>query len=101
MMKKLNVVFFGTPDFSVPSLDALHNHPDVNLKYVISMPDRKAGRGQNEKSPEVISFAKENKIPFFQTSNINKEEEFIKELENADIDCFIVLAFAQFLGERV
>lgn len=100
-MKKLNIVFFGTPDFSVPSLEILHNHSLVNLKYVISMPDRKAGRGQQLKSPEVIEFSKNNKIPFFQTENINKEDEFIKKLENEDIDVFIVLAFAQFLGTKL
>ena len=44
-MKKLNVVFLGTPDFSVPSLEVLANHPDVNLVSVITMPDRPAGRG--------------------------------------------------------
>lgn len=100
-MKKLRVVFFATPDFSVPSLDILFNHPHVELAYVISMPDRKAGRGQNLKSPEVIEFAKANKIPFFQTQNINKEEDFLSKLENENIDCFVVLAFAQFLGKRL
>lgn len=98
-MKKLNIVFFGTPDFSVPSLDLLANHPAVNLKWVVSMPDRKAGRGYQVKSPEVIEYAKANKIPFFQTENINKEEEFLAELK--DIDVFIVLAFAQFLNDKV
>ena len=100
-MKKLRVVFFGTPDFSVPSLDVLHNHPHIEIAYVVSMPDRKAGRGHQLKSPEVIEFAKANKIPFFQTQNINKEEEFLSKLENEKIDCFVVLAFAQFLGKRL
>lgn len=100
-MKKLNIVFFGTPDFSVPSLDILANHPNINLKYIISMPDRPAGRGQNLKSPEVIEYAKFNKLPFFQTENINKEDEFIKKLESEKIDAFIVLAFAQFLGTKI
>ncbi|MFT6633487.1 MAG: methionyl-tRNA formyltransferase [Bacteriovoracaceae bacterium] len=100
-MKKLNIVFFGTPDFSVPSLEILANHPHINIKYVISMPDRKAGRGMELKSPEVIEYAKQNKIPFFQTENINKEEDFIKTIEGEKIDAFIVLAFAQFLGSKV
>lgn len=100
-MKKLNIVYMGTPDFSVPSLDILANHPHVNLKYVISMPDRKAGRGQELKSPEVIEFAKKNKIPFFQTENINKEEEFLQKLETENIDLIVVLAFAQFLGNKI
>jgi methionyl-tRNA formyltransferase len=100
-MNKLNIIFFGTPDFAVPSLELLANHPHINVKYVISMPDRKAGRGMELKSPEVIEFAKLNKIPFFQTENINKEEEFLKTLEKEKIDGFIVLAFAQFLGAKV
>ena len=100
-MKKLNIVFFGTPDFSVPSLEILNNHSLVNLKYVVSMPDRKAGRGQQLKSPEVIEFAKENRISFFQTENINKEEDFLNELEAQKIDVFIVLAFAQFLNNKL
>lgn len=100
-MKKLNIVYFGTPDFSVPTLDALLNHPLINIKYVVSMPDRKAGRGMDLKSPEVIEFAKANKIPYFQCKNINKEEEFLSKLENENIDAFVVLAFAQFLGTRL
>ncbi len=100
-MSKLNLVFFGTPDFAVPSLDILHNHPHVNLEYVISMPDRKSGRGMDISSPEVIEYAKKNKLPYFQTENINKETEFLNELEKKNIDGFIVLAFAQFLGEKL
>jgi methionyl-tRNA formyltransferase len=100
-MKKFNVVFCGTPDFSVPSLELLQNNPYINLKYVISMPDRPAGRGQKLQSPPVVDFAKANKIPVFQTENINKEEEFLSKLENENIDFFVVLAFAQFLGKRV
>jgi methionyl-tRNA formyltransferase len=100
-MKKLNIIFFGTPEFSVPALDMLNNHPCVNISYVISMPDRPAGRGQNLKSPEVIEYAKANKIPFIQTENINKDVEALNKINNANIDVFIVLAFAQFLSQSV
>ena len=99
-MSKLKCIFLGTPDFSVPSLDILHNHPLIDLRYVISMPDRKSGRGMDLHSPEVIQYAKANKISYFQTSNINKEEEFLSQLEQEKIDIVIVLAFAQFLGVR-
>jgi len=101
MTKKLNTVFLGTPDFSVPSLELLNNHPSINLTYVISMPDRPAGRGHSLKSPEVIEYAKNNKINYFQTQNINKEEKLIKTLKNESVDLFIVLAFAQFLNNDV
>jgi methionyl-tRNA formyltransferase len=97
-MKKLRVAYCGTPDFSVPALDLLANHPHIELCYVISMPDRPAGRGMELKSPEVIEYAKEKKILYFQTENINKEPAFLEELKKADLDFVVVLAFAQFLG---
>lgn len=100
-MKKFRVAFCGTPEFSVPTLDMLSNHPHVELVKVISMPDRPAGRGMELKSPEVIEFAKAKKIPFFQTENINKESEMIQELKNANLDFVVVLAFAQFLGNEM
>lgn len=100
-MKKLRVAFCGTPEFSVPTLDLLSNHPHIELCYVISMPDRPAGRGMELKSPEVIEYAKNKKIPFFQTENINKEPEFLAELKSKDLDFIVVLAFAQFLGQEM
>ena len=100
-MKKLRVAFCGTPDFSVPTLDLLYNHPHIDLVKVISMPDRPAGRGMELKSPEVIEFAKAKGTPFFQTQNINKEPEMLAELKKLDLDFIVVLAFAQFLGSEM
>lgn len=100
-MKKFRVAFCGTPEFSVPTLDLLSNHPHIDLVKVISMPDRPAGRGMDLKSPEVIEFAKAKKIPFIQTENINKDPEAMKELKNLDLDFVVVLAFAQFLGSEM
>lgn len=100
-MKKLNIVFLGTPDFSVPTLEALFNHPNVNLAWVITMPDRPAGRGQKLTAPPVAQFAKEKNIPLFQTENINKEKDFLNTLKSKNIDLFVVLAFAQFLKKDV
>jgi methionyl-tRNA formyltransferase len=97
-MKKFRVAFCGTPDFSVPTLEMLANHPHVDLLKVISMPDRPAGRGMELKSPEVIEFAKAKKISFLQTENINHEPAMLDELRTLDLDFIVVLAFAQFLG---
>lgn len=100
-MKKLRVAYCGTPDFSVPTLDLLANHPHIDLRYVISMPDRPAGRGMELKSPDVIEYAKQKKIPYFQTENINKETDFLEKLKAEDLDFIVVLAFAQFLGSEL
>ncbi len=97
----MNVVFFGTPEFSVSSLKVLCETQGIRVVRVISMPDRRSGRGKKLQSPAVIEFAKEQNIPFYQTPNINKEDELISELEKSSIDFFIVLAFSQFLGKRL
>ncbi len=101
MTQKLNVVYCGTPDFSVPTLMELFNNPAINLVGVITMPDRPAGRGQELKSPPVADFAKANNIKLFQVENINREPAILEELEGMKIDFILVLAFAQFLGSRI
>lgn len=100
-MQKFNVVFCGTPDFSLPALEMLHQHPNINLVGVITMPDRPAGRGQELKSPPVAEYAKTHKLPLYQVENINREENILAELESKKIDFILVLAFAQFLGARI
>jgi methionyl-tRNA formyltransferase len=100
-MQKLNVVFCGTPDFSTPTLELLHQHPHINIVGIITMPDRPAGRGQELKSPPVAEYAKLHKLPLYQVENINREDAVLAELETKKIDFFLVLAFAQFLGSRI
>ena len=100
-MKKLRVVFCGTPDFSVPTLNSLYQNSSIEIVYVLSMPSRPKGRGMDLQDPDVIQYAKTNRIPYFQCENINKEEDFLLELEGLEVDLIIVLAFAQFLGSRV
>lgn len=100
-MKRFKVAFCGTPEFAVPALDMLKNHPLVDLRSVISMPDRPSGRGMDLKSPEVIEYAKAHRLPYHQTENINRDKEFIETLRGEELDFIVVLAFAQFLGEEM
>lgn len=100
-MKKLRVLYCGTPDFSVPTLDMLLHHPAIDLIGIVTMPDRPAGRGQELKSPEVAVFAKAHRLPLVQTENINGEEIALSDWERQGIDAVVVLAFAQFLGKRI
>ena len=100
-MKKLKAVFFGTPDFSCPSLELLANHPSIDLSLVVSMPDRPAGRGQKLQSPPVIDYSRSQRLAFHQTQNINKDQVLLDKLDEIDADFYLVLAFAQFLGSKV
>ena len=99
--QKYKVLFMGTPELSVPCLQLLHHHPLIDISCVISMPDRPQGRGQNLQSPPVIQYAKEHKLPFLQTANINNEYEHIQLWKKQKIDFIVVLAFAQFLNEEI
>ena len=100
-MKKLKVAFFGTPDFSIPSLELLFNHPNIEIAHIVTMPDRPSGRGQKLQSPPVAQFAQTHKIPLIQTTNICKDEEALNLLKETPLDCIIVLAFAQFLNQDI
>lgn len=99
MIKKLKTIFFGTPDFSIPSLEILSTHPFIELVGVVTMPDRPAGRGQKLTPPPVALYVLEKKIPLYQADNINNELALIQKFKDQKIDLFIVLAFAQFLKQ--
>ena len=100
-MKKLKTIFMGTPDICLPTLGELNKNSSIELVEVVSMPDRPAGRGQNLKSPDVIEYCKSHNINFFQTANINLENEKIDVWKKQKIDLIIVFAFAQFLGQKI
>jgi len=99
--RKFKTVFFGTPDFSIPTLEMLAQNPEIDLIKVVTMPDRPAGRGQHLSPPPVAVCAKNRHISLCQTANINKEESLLAEFVQEKVDLFIVLAFAQFLSEKL
>ena len=100
-MKKINIIFCGTPELSIPTLETLLMHENVTLQAVVTALDKPTGRGQKITSPPIARFAKEKNLHLIQTSNINKSKELNELLENHSLDAFIVLAFSQFLGEKM
>ncbi len=100
-MERLKIVFCGTPEFCLPSLQALHQSPAVDLKYVVSMPDRPARRGQRPLPPAVADYARKHNLTLIQTADLNAEKEIIEQFERAQLDMIVVIAFAQFLGKRL
>ncbi len=98
-MSKLRVVFAGTPDFAVPTLQALldSNH-DVIAVY--TQPDRPAGRGQQTRQSPVKVCALEHDITVLQPGSL-KTEEAQKELADLKPDIMIVVAYGQILPKMV
>lgn len=90
-MKNMRIVFMGTPDFAKASLKALVEKK-YNVKGVITVPDKPAGRGQKLRSSSVKDYAVSQKIPVLQPTNL-KDESFLEELKVLEADIQVVVAF--------
>lgn len=87
----LKIVFFGTPDFAVESLDMLCRN-GYNVAAVVTMPDKPAGRGHKMLHSAVKEYALAHGLPLLQPLRL-KDEEFVGELRRIGADLFIVIAF--------
>jgi len=95
----MNIVFMGTPLFSLPTLQKLFDS-DHNVLLVITQPDRPKGRGRQSTPSPVKKFALENKIPVLQPKKCTNLE-VIKTLDVLNADVFIVVAFGQILDKKL
>ena len=87
----MRIIFLGTPDFSVPSLDAIVK-AGHEVVAVVTMPDKPAGRGMQLQQSAVKKFAVENNIKVLQPVKL-KDPEFIAELQTLNADLQVVIAF--------
>ena len=90
-MKKKSIIFMGTPEFSVPSLEILIKN-DLNIIGVITATDKKSGRGRKITSSPIKKIAVQNNIPLFQPNNL-KDLDFLDEISILKPDLFVVVAF--------
>lgn len=97
-MKKLRVIFMGTPEFAVPSLAALTEKFEVVA--VVTQPDRPRGRGQKLLPSPVKIFAEEKSLPVLQPPKI-KLPEIVAELKKFSADLIAVVAFGQILSQEI
>ncbi len=89
--EQLRIVFFGTPDFAVGSLDALVK-AGSNVVAVVTMPDKPAGRGKHLQASAVKEYAVANGLPVLQPEKM-KDPGFIEELRSLNADLQVVVAF--------
>jgi methionyl-tRNA formyltransferase len=97
-MERLRVVFFGSPEFAVPSLAAVAAHHDVVT--VVSQPDRPAGRGKQLTAPPVKQLALELGLPVQQPTTL-KTPAFVEGLAALRPDLFVVVAYGRILPVAV
>jgi len=92
----MKVVFLGSSDFAVPSLEALLKKHEVLA--VFTQPDRKKGRALHMAPTPVKEFALSKNLEVFGTENINAE---IARLEKFNADIFVVVSFGQKLSREI
>ncbi len=93
----MKILFAGTPDFAVPSLQALLD-VGAEIPGVFTQPDRPAGRGRHLKQSPVKIFARKHELPLFQPNSLEEEAETIVEL---DPQLIVVVAYGNLLPEKI
>ena len=88
----MNIIFLGTPDFSIPSLKIL-TESKHNVLAVVTAPDKQRGRGRKVSFTPVKEFAIRNNLPLLQPEKLKNNLEFTEELKQFDVDIFVVVAF--------
>lgn len=89
--EELGIVFMGTPDFAVTILEKLISEK-YNIKAVVTIPDKPAGRGQKLHESAVKKCALSHQLPILQPESL-RDEDFITALKESEADLFIVVAF--------
>ncbi len=92
------VIFLGTPEFAVPSLQALVDDPRFEVVGVVTQPDRPAGRGQQMRPPAVKQRALALGLPIFQPLTL-RDEAALEHLRSWQPDVLVVVAFGQILRQ--
>ncbi len=95
-----NVVFMGTPDFAVGTLQALIASQDYKVQAVFTQPDKARGRGKAMQMPPVKEIALAAGIPVYQPEKI-REPKWIEVLRNLRPDVIVVVAFGQIIPEEI
>lgn len=95
----MKIIFMGTPEFSVPSLQKLINEFEVCA--VFTQPDRPKGRGKSLAMSPVKELALTYDIPVYQPLKLKSNEEMIKIIEDLKPDFIIVVAFGQILPKQI
>ncbi len=98
------IVFFGTSEFSIPSLQALIQDQRFEVTAVVTKPDMPIGRHQTMTEPPVKLLAKKFNIPFFQFQKIKTPDTYqiLSDLQqNHDIDAYVVVSYGKIIPQNI
>ncbi|MCH5299050.1 MAG: methionyl-tRNA formyltransferase [Ruminococcus sp.] len=95
----MNIVFMGTPDFAVPTLEKLAQS-EHNILAVFTQPDKPVGRKQVLTPPDVKVCAEKYTIPVYQPTTLKSENSY-KELKELNPDVIVVVAYGKILPKEI
>jgi len=96
----VNIIFWGTPDYSVESLKILiASHHRISA--VITQPDKKRSRGSKLIASPIKKIANDHNIPVFTPDKIKNNHSFIETLKSFNSDIFIVIAYGKILSSEI
>ncbi len=97
----MKIIFLGTPEFAVASLEALLKTPWIQVLAICTQTDKEAGRGKKIQEPPVKKLALQNGLTVLQCQRISKEPEIIQKIKDLKLDILITCAFGQILSEEI
>lgn len=97
----MKIVFFGTPQFAVPTLEKLLNHSEFEVLAVVTQPDKRRERGNKLTPSPVKAIATAHNLPVWQPERVKKDTETLNQLKQLDADVFVVVAYGQILSSKI
>ena len=97
----MRIVYFGTPQFAVPSLEKLIETSDIEVVAVVTQPDKRRGRGNKLIPSPVKDVAVAHDLPVWQPKSVKKDEATLDQLAATQADAFVVVAYGQILSQQI
>lgn len=97
----MRVLFLGTPEFAVPSLEKLLQWKECTVVGLVTQPDRPAGRGKQIIAPPTKVIAQAHNIPVLQPEKLSKAPDIVQSMRDLNPDVLVTAAFGQILKKSV
>ncbi|WP_138501371.1 methionyl-tRNA formyltransferase [Nostoc sp. PA-18-2419] len=97
----MKIVFFGTPEFAVPTLEKLLNDSKFEVLAVVTQPDKRRERGNKLTPSPVKAIATAHNLPVWQPERVKKDTQTLTKLQQLDADVFVVVAYGQILSSKI
>ncbi|MEE3719856.1 methionyl-tRNA formyltransferase [Tumidithrix elongata RA019] len=97
----MRIIFFGTPDFAVPTLAKLLSEPEFEVLGVVTQPDTRRGRGNQMSPSPVKELSLQHDLTVWTPDRIKKDTATLEALKALNADVFVVVAYGQILSQAI